>query len=394
MGADIPSLGYPLVFKARNSATAARLPAVKGDHIAIRCEARALAGMQKEALLYNGSAGTVWRMVCDEGPYLNGTDLAPFPLAFFATGMALSFVNELLRQARAAGVAIDHYRLAQDNFYTMEGSAIRGDMVGGALPTEMSIEVQSDAAESTMRAIAERAIKTSPAQAYMSAQLTNTFCLVHNGKAIETHDVVASPGAAQQDPRHNLRAATPSDDDDVVDDIIVKLRTADTLSGVEGGAGSSLQATQKRTLHVRAICSLGKEGLQEVQVQLLKPLGSTFRFIGDDSERRRAPASLDYLAAGIGFCFMTQVGRYAAIVKLDLTDYSIVQDTVFRIGADSAEAKPVDTHLYLSTGEDDRTAQKILFMSERTCFLHAAMRGSNQSRLALRLNNRVLEGGI
>ena len=67
-------------------------------------------GMQKEAIVHYGPTGTVWRMVSDEGPYLNGTDLAPFPLAFYTAGMAFSFMTELLRHARVHEVEIRFLR--------------------------------------------------------------------------------------------------------------------------------------------------------------------------------------------------------------------------------------------------------------------------------------------
>lgn len=108
---DIESLGYPLVFKAETNNSAPPGLDVGDSSVAIQTEVRALSGMQKEALIYNGATGNTWRMVSDEGPYLNGTDLAPFPLAFFATGMALSSVNEMLRHAAAAGTSVDHYQL-------------------------------------------------------------------------------------------------------------------------------------------------------------------------------------------------------------------------------------------------------------------------------------------
>ena len=113
--------------------------------------------------------------------------------------------------------------------------------------------------------------------------------------------------------------------------------------------------------------------------------GVTFRFIGDDGGTGRAPDSLSYLSAGVGFCFMTQIGRYAHIVKQDLKGYSVVQDTAFEIGTDHSVAYPVDTHTYLETGagEGDDAAQRNLFMSERTCFLHAAMRGSTQTKITV-----------
>lgn len=388
---NIESLGYPLVYKATVNTPAPPDLSVQDENIAIRAKVRALTGMQKEALVYYGPTGTTWRMVSDEGPYLNGTDLAPFPLAFFATGMALSFADEMLKHATAAGVTFKRYRLTQDNLYTMEGSAIRGDMIGGALPVEILVEIESNTAEDTIRKIVNLAQKTSPAQVYMSQELVNTFALTHNGQIVPVFDVAASPGGVQDDPTPDLEAARPLKDDAFANDIIVKVKSAETVLGVEGGAGSSLQATQKRSLHVRGICTLREDGLKEVKVQLFKPLGSTFRFIGDDTDRERAPSSLAYLAAGVGFCFMTQIGRYAAIVKQDLKEYSIVQDTLYRIGTDSASAKPVDTHTFLQTGEANQAAQKTLCMSERTCFLHASMRGSNDTQISVQLNGRILE---
>lgn len=387
MLADIESLGYPLVFKAGTNNPVPPGLDVQTNNITIRSEIRALTGMQKEALIYNGATGTTWRMVSDEGPYLNGTDLAPFPLAFYTTGMALSFTDELLKQAKKADVTFKRYQLTQDNFYTMEGSAIRGDMLGGALPVEMTVEIESDAPGKTIRQIVAMAERTSPAQTYMKQELSNTFSLSHNGQEITLSDINLSPNQQPEEPTPRLEAIRPLPDDTYYQDIIIKQQAAESIFGVEGGAGSSLKATQKRTLHVRGTCTLQEDGLREVVVQLFKPLGSSFRFIGDSSPYERAPSGLEYLAAGVGFCFMTQIGRYATIVKHDLKSYSIVQDTLFHIGSQTASVEPVDTHAFLQTGEPDEAAQKTLWMSERTCFLHAAMRGSNKTKVTLQLKN-------
>ena len=375
--ADIESLGYELVYKA------ADVPQSDSDTINIRSEFRALVGMQKETLVSNSTTGKQWRMVCDEGPYLNGTDLAPFPLAFYTTGMAFSFTSELLKHAKNAGVEIKSYQLTQDNFYTMQGSAIRGNMIGGALPVEMALEIESDGSAEQIEAIIALAEKTSPAQRYMNDELSNTFALGHNGGEIAAGDVTSSPNALLAEPTPNLEAAAPTDTDSYKRNIIEKTSARETVFGVEGGAGSSLQATQKRTLHVRGVVTLKDDGLMECNVQLFKPLGSNFRFIGDDTGSGRAPDSLSYLSAGVGFCYMTQIGRYAHIVKQDLKGYSVVQDTSFSIGAEDSAAYPVDTHTFSETGEPDEAAQKNLYMSERTCFLHAAMRGSTKSKISL-----------
>ena len=109
--ADIESLGYELVYKAADGVSAPDSLDVEDGKIAIRSELRALTGMQKEALVFDSQSGAQWRMVCDEGPYLNGTDLAPSPLAFYTTGMAFSFTSELLKHAKAAGIEIKNYKM-------------------------------------------------------------------------------------------------------------------------------------------------------------------------------------------------------------------------------------------------------------------------------------------
>jgi len=389
--ADIESLGYPLVYKA-----GINLPSPPGleneeGYVAIRAEIRALTGMQKEALIYYGPSGTAWRMVSDEGPYLNGTDLAPFPLAFYTTGMVLSFTDELLKRAESAGVTIKHLVVTQDNRYTMQGSAIVGDMIGGALPVEIAVEIEADASEETIHQLLSGAEQACPAQVYMRKKLANTFALSHNGREVDVVDVHPSPKKLHDEPAVRLEAARPLSADTYAEDIIVKLEAAKSVFGVEGGAGSSLQATQKRMLHVRGICTLRDDGLKEVWVQLFKPLGSTFRFIGDDTGKERAPSSLAYLAAGVGFCFMTQIGRYAQIVKHDLKTYGIVQDTLFKCAADDPDARPVDTHVYLDMQAPSEAAQRTVAMSERTCFLHAAMRGSTRTEVNTTAAGRSVE---
>ncbi len=384
---SIEDIGHPLVYKAT---VKDRDPAVLSEMgIAIRADVRVLEGMQKEALVYYGPTGTIWRMVSDEGPYLNGTDLAPFPLAYFAAGMALSFVEELLRHAEARAIKIKDYKLTQDNFYTMEGSAIRGDMIGSALPVQWLLEIQSEASKADIQSIVDLAEKTSPAQVYMHTALENTFALCSNGTPIPVGS--ANPSGREsmfEEPSHRMQTAAPLEEDDFSENIIVKLESAETVFGVKGGAGSSLRASQKRTLHVRAIVTPREDGMREVTVQLFQPIGSSFRFLSDrsraDGGQERSPSSLAYLAAGVGFCFMTQIGRYANIMKHDLKAYSIVQDTVFDIGMDRAGAENVDTHMFLETGESKETSQQTLWMSERTCFLHAAMRLTNQTQITLK----------
>ena len=71
-GDCIESANAPLAYKADGIVTL-KTPQLEPPLHGIRVATRALAGMQKEALVAQSFDETVWRMVCDEGPYLNGT---------------------------------------------------------------------------------------------------------------------------------------------------------------------------------------------------------------------------------------------------------------------------------------------------------------------------------
>jgi len=93
--------------------------------------------------------------------------------------------------------------------------------------------------------------------------------------------------------------------------------------------------------------------------------------------------------------FMTQLSRYAQIVKLDLRNVRIVQDNGFRLvesadGALAAVAGPFDTHVFIEAEVPVEAAQGLVRIGERTCFLHAAMRGSYPSNVAVHLNGSRL----
>jgi uncharacterized OsmC-like protein len=161
-----------------------------------------------------------------------------------------------------------------------------------------------------------------------------------------------------------------------------------------GFAGSSLSEQQDRVLHLRGICRLREDGVKQVEQRLYNPHGTIFHFLCDEAPenggRGTAPDAATYISAGIAFCFMTQIGRYAKIAKQDLRDYRIVQDAHFSLGGASGgtgvagEADPIETHLHLQSGEDDDFARTALDMGEQTCFLHALCRTELKTRIRVR----------
>jgi uncharacterized OsmC-like protein len=381
----------PLFFKVENPDELGleAPPDRRGE--AVRTYIRALSEMQKEALVIGRRSGNAWRLASDEGAYLMGEDVAPCPLAFLTTGMVASYMNEILALAEQQAIDLRNIRLIQDNFYTMEGSALRGTMVGGALPVELTAEIDAESDRATLLKLLYDATAASPLNGLMRGEHHSLFTLTHNGRQIETGKAGAIDGPAEPDPGDRFEASRPAEggwSGHVVRNGMTP-QTAEATSSL----GSSYDENQSRRLHARGICTLRADGVKRIEQHLYNPHGSVFRFLSDEAPgaggQGLAPDAASYVSAGIGFCFMTQFGRYAKIAKKDLRDYRVVQDTHFSLGGASGrtgkagEADPVETHVHLETGEDDEFARTALDMAEQTCFLHAFCRTDLKTKVRL-----------
>lgn len=380
----------PLFFPLANAAEIGLSPPPNRRGVALRTWVRALSGMQKEAVVINGATGQAWRFTSDEGPYLSGHDVGPCPLSFLTTGMVASYMHEIRALASRRNLEIRDLRLTLDNFYSMEGSALRGTMIGGALPPELLVEVDSPADRDEIQTLVSQAVEASPINGLMHGEHSSLFTLSHNGRQIDLDRVAPLGGEAHPDPGDHfpqievgeVRLSEP---------VLRKLTEGNKVEGVKHGVKSSLKESQSRTLHVQGICTLRQDGVKQIEQNLFKPIGSTFQYLCDEGPeyggRGLAPDAASYMSAGIAFCFMTQFGRYAEIVKKELTEYRIVQDTHFSLGGASGNtgvagsADPVETHVYLETPEDESFSRKVLDMSEQTCFLHAFCRTALETRL-------------
>ena len=346
----------------------------------VRTWVRALAGMQKEALVLNGATGRCWRLVSDEGPYLNGHDRAPCPLCTFITGMVSSYMEEIIALADRRGLALSEIELTLANHYSMEGSALQGTMLGGAQPPELTVACRADASTKDLEDLVRSAITAAPINGLIRGAQSSLFNLGWNGTQVDVGDVVSLGTRLLEDPGMRFEGVEVADLD-VADDLMIKVTPAESIKGVPGGVNTSLQESQSRTLHVQARCRQRQDGIKVIDETLIRPIGSEFRFLCEEAPEfgggGRAPDAATYLAAGVGFCFMTQFGRYAAITRKSLDEYRIVQDIHFSPGGSgkgAGTAQPVETHVYLMTPEGEEFARKTLDMGERTCFLHATCR--------------------
>lgn len=354
----------------------------KGD--ALRTWVRSLSGFQKEALVRSARTGDTWRLVSDEGPYLNGQDAAPCPLAFLSTGMVASFMNEILALAEQQGVEIRKLKLIQDNYYTMQGSMRERTMVGGAENIELVVEIDCDLDDAALNEFLVNATYASPLNGLMRGQLESLFKLGKNGVELPTAKAAELDGPLMPDPGDHFAQAEPAPGALVLMEPVGTTPKKAVAKGTAAG-GSSLSDHQDRRLNIGAVAVLREDGIKEIQQMQYSPHGTSFRFLS--SEDGRAPDANTLISAGIGFCFMTQFGRFVSMLNLDLPDYRIVQDTHFSLGGASGgtgkagAADPIETHVYLETGESDETAQEMLDISEQTCFLHAFCRTDLKTKL-------------
>lgn len=363
-------------------------PLRRGD--ALRTWVRHLSGFQKEAVVLSARTGQAWRVVSDEGDYLNGHDAAPAPLPFLTAGMVAATMNEILALADQRGVAIRRLKLTQDNLYTLKGSIPARTMMGGALPVELEVEIDCDLDEAELNQFLMDAIHGSPLNGLMHGVHESLFTLSKNGQALAPRNVAALDAPQPPPPSQSLQNAQPEETGEV---LVEKLALSPAFGpdGAGHPAGKTLPDDGSRLLHVRGVCALRDDGLKDITTMLHDPRGTSFKFVSEEAPvnggQGRAPDAATLISAGIGLCFMTQFGRFASAGAFDLQDYGVIQDTHFSLGGatggtgKAGEADPVETHVYLTSSSDDDLAREMLDMSERTCFLHAFCRTDMKTKL-------------
>ncbi|MEM1237407.1 MAG: OsmC family protein [Pseudomonadota bacterium] len=380
----------PLVYGISNQKEIGfEAPAIrKGD--ALRTLVRSLSGFQKEALVTSARSGLTWRMVSDEGKYLNGYDAAPPPLSFLTVGLIASYLNEIDALAKLKKVEIRKLHLTLNNHYSMTGSMQKRTMIGGALPVELSVEIDCDLDDAALNTFLMDAVHAAPLNGLMRGKHDSLFNLARNGQQIEVGKVTGLSEPMVADPGDMVTQAEGGDPAEV---ILAQLGLTEKKE-VEGGtkaASSSLTDHQDRRLNIAATAFIREDGMKEIRQQLYSPHGTECLFLSEeapvDGGKGRAPDANSYISAGIGFCFMTQFGRLVPMLKYDLPGYQIVQDTHFSLGGASGgtgragEADPVETHVFLQTSETEEVAREMLDLSEQTCFLHAFCRTDLKTKL-------------
>ncbi len=382
----VEEMGAPLYYLAGNAAEAGFAASPNPHGQSLRTWVRSLGGMQKEALVVSAATGTAWRFACDEGEHLGGHNKAPNPLTYLSAGMIASYMSEITALAEQRQIELRDLELILDNFYYRQGDFRKGTMSSGALPPELTVACEADCDDPSLNRLLYEAVAASPLNGLARGSHPSLFTLVHNGKVLTPSQVTPLDAAPYADPGDNFPKLRPAADSPAVPDLIELLVEEDAAyeAFLKTRIDTPDLGEDKQVLHMHSRCVERPDGVKEIYKEQYNPVAPSWKYLSDEAKgfggQGRAPDAASLISAGIGLCFMTQMGRFAKMARLPLTGYSIIQDTHFSLGGasggtgEAGVAQPVETHVFLETEADDDAAQQILGVGERTCFLHAFCR--------------------
>ena len=378
---ELERCGLPIAFPAAIAAPDG-VPEVRSHDVALRTTVRSASLWQKEAIVVSTRSPQVWRLASDEGPVLNGHDFAPAPLSYLAAGLAADYANAL---GQAAG-KLDGIELDLHVYFSVSGSLRRGDAAGSA--HNPLLRPRGAAASLGLARILD-AVLAASGHGLVSGAKESRFTLTADGHAVAVEGVAALAEPPVDDPG-SQPLHPPVDGARFPETVVTKGDDVDqTLDpGLAAAARGGSPPAGPPRLHFQARCTVRPDGIKAIDVLLHHPAGSTFRFLSDEpgvDGISRAPDANTLISAGIGFCFMTQFGRFAKAANRGLGAYHIVQDTRFTVGDQAllvpGGAAPVDTHVFVETGDED-FAREALTVAERSCFLHAMCRSDLRTRVS------------
>ncbi len=250
-----------------------------------------------------------------------------------------------------------------------------------------------------MTALVDDAVRASPALATMRSAVTNTFAIYVNGRRREVGSLENSTAPAAADPFLTYRQP-PSLLAGATDlaDLIRKTGKVQTGKLVDASDGSIRRTVRTVTGASRL---LDHAGITETDTWLEIPGLSHFAFKSDERPSAKTrdeggPSGLALIAAGIVFCYMTQLSRYILHQKFDIGGVRIVQRTPFALTGNPADGtwtgsiEPVDTHLFLNGGEDDETHERLMTIAANTCYLHATLSAQLDPLVSIEHNGKPL----
>lgn len=388
--------GLPLGFRAgKGQRIAGAILGEVGSDTFIS-EARQLGHHYKEAIVQEGAAGSSWRMTSDEGSYLGGTDLAPFPLGFFNAGLQSDLAGRVARLSNSRGLVWSRLAVGISTQYSLSGSFAQGTGRGYAEAVGAHVEMESEAGDAELASLLAAAVAESAAFDLVTRPLDNTFALYCNGRLRPSPALPASHAAAPVDPYLKYaKPPVPLPDTSGLGDLIIK--THDRTEGQPTTPASSTPVPGGRvTWAVNGEGELDPNtSLYRCKVALNRPGSTHFAYISDETSADRAPSGLSLMSAAVAFCYMTQLSRYIDAMELAIRNVRLVQLSPFAINSDGRGlAGPCDTHLFMQGEADEATFERLQLVAANTCYLHQTMVHSTPLNVTLSNGGRIIVGQV
>lgn len=360
---------YPLAFVAVGGHDLPE-PSQQPLGVAFRCEVMGLGGYQKEGLVEDLATGRTWRLVCDEGKYLRGADMAPAPLMHWGAGLHADLTARIARATLDSGLPLGALEVTVTQGFGARGSFARGEAQAQVFGLSCSIRIETDAEDAIVNKLVATAVDSSPAFAAMRDAIPGVFALYTNGHRTPVEGVPQSTQPPQADPflRH---AARPEPEDPSVD-------TSDLLTRRMMDSAWTMELTDDQDELVQ--WRMHASGRYDVDTGLVFsevgfPGGgsaSAWTFLSDDTNRR-APHPLAYFSIGTAFCYHTQLCRYAHVRRLPVEAPRLAQTTRFATTGTTATADQVDTQLFINGTVDTTQSRSLLNAAANICYVHRAL---------------------
>jgi len=382
----IDSSGFPLCFKTQHGSGHSPVLGLEDARDTFVVQARAMGGHQKEAVVTEGKAGSSWRMVSDEGPGLQGTDLAPFPLGFMSAGMQADLMNRIRQRARAQSVSITSLDTELITDYAFQGSFFKGNGRGYACAPQLRVRIETATPVTAIRDLVVESLAASPIFSAWRTPLVNTFALYANGRRRPLSTLAASLAPDAEDPfkawRHSPRPLAGEEHSSAIIErigqavVTERPPSADWQSGrvdipIQGR--STIDGTSTRSL-----------------AWLNRADGTQFALRTDEGTTQSAPSGLGYAFAGVAFCLMTQLLRYVEHHRMSIRALRLVQVSDCEITGGRAQPHALDTHIFVHGEEPDTVMERLVEMAANTCYLHAAFHATLEPSLKLEINGKAL----
>ena len=349
---------------------------------------RQMALLQKETIGYEGDLNShSWRLTSDEGGHLKGSDLAPFPLGFFNASIHGDVVGIILKTAKKESIIIDEIKCEVKNSYYLTGSFVKGDGKGHAEPTEINLEIKSPENKSKIERLVNSCTKKSPVLTALRTPLKNTFSLIANGRRKKLSNLNESEKNNPEDP-YQFYTKQPSPNEKETYSKRMILKTGKVSDGkiepVDGynvsASSGDVPGNENFNKIIRTIvgnsCTKANDDTVEVDTVLGLP-GMSHFIISMDIKGVKAPSPVNIMGAAISFCFLTQTHRYIHHQKFNIEGLRMSQYITFKESSNgSLDILPLDTHLFVNGTASDEDNEKLIDMSERTCYLHATLAGN------------------